>query len=46
MYSFYFVVPLITEHVISMSTTLRTSMYHKLLSISEVLNIINGVDVT
>jgi hypothetical protein len=46
MYSFYYVVPLITEHVISMATTLRTGMYHKLLSVSEVLKIMNEVDVT
>jgi len=46
MYSFYSVVPLITEHVISMATTIRTSIYHKLLSISEVLKFINDVDVT
>jgi len=46
MYSFYSVVPLITEHVISMATTLRTGMYHKQLSISEVLKIVNEVDGT
>jgi len=46
MYSFYSVVPLIIEHVINMATTLRTGMYLKLLSISEGLKIMNGVDVT
>jgi len=28
---FFSVVPLITEHLISMAATLRTGMYHKLL---------------
>lgn len=46
MYSFYSVVPLITEHAISMAPTLRTGMYLTLLSISEVLKIINEVDIT
>jgi len=46
MYSFYSVVPLITEHMVSMATTLRSSMYHKRLSISEVLKIVNEVDGT
>jgi len=46
MYSFYSVVPLITEHLISMATTLRNSTYHKQLSISEVLKIVNEIDGT
>jgi hypothetical protein len=43
---FYSLVPLITEHVISVATTLRPGIHHKLLSISGVLKIINEVDVT
>jgi len=40
MYNFYSVVPLITEHMISMATTLRKGMYRKRLSVSEVLNVV------
>lgn len=46
MYSFHSVEPLIIEYVIGMANTFRTCMNHKLLSVLEMLDIINEVDVT